>query len=49
MPIKQPQLAKLTRPRLNIAVARGLVSDAVARLRGGCDTLAERPFAGAAA
>jgi hypothetical protein len=49
MPTKQPQLAKLTSPRLHIAVARALVSDAVAHLRGGCDTLAERPFAEAAA
>ncbi len=30
---KAPQLAKLTRPRLHNAVARGHVSDAVARLR----------------
>ena len=30
---KLPQLAKLTRPRLYKAVARGHVSDAVARLR----------------
>jgi hypothetical protein len=36
MPKKQPQLAKLTRPRLHIAVARGLVSDTVARLRAAC-------------
>ena len=34
LPKKWPQLAKLTRPRLYKAVARGLVSDAVARLRG---------------
>ena len=33
MPTKQPQLAKLTRPRLHKAVARGLVSDGGARLR----------------
>ena len=33
MPTKQPQLAKLTRPRLHKAVACGHVSDAVARLR----------------
>jgi hypothetical protein len=32
MPTKRPQLSKPT-PRLHIAVARGLVSDAVARLR----------------
>jgi len=32
--MKRPQLAKLTRPRLYKAVARGHVSDAVARLRG---------------
>ena len=47
MPTKQPQLAKLTRPRLHKAVACGHVSDAVARLRGGCDSLAVRQFAGA--
>jgi hypothetical protein len=34
MPTKQPQLAKLTRPRLHKAVAHGLVSAAGARLRG---------------
>lgn len=33
-PQRRSQLAKLTRPRLHKAVARGLVSDAVARLRG---------------
>lgn len=39
MPTKHPQLAKLTRPRLHKAAARGRVSDAVARLRGaGMDT-----------
>ena len=33
MPKKQPQLAKLTGPRLYNAVARGLVSAVGARLR----------------
>ena len=47
MPTKQLQLAKLTRPRLQKAVARGLVSAEGARLRGGCDSLAVRQFAGA--
>ena len=47
MPKKpQQQLAKLSRPRLHKAVARGHVSDAGARSRGGCDSLAARPFAG---
>ena len=49
MPIKQPQLAKRTRPRLHKAVARGLVSAGGARLRGDRDTLAVRPFAGTVA
>jgi hypothetical protein len=31
---KAPQLAKLTRPRLHMAVSRGLVSATGARLRG---------------
>jgi hypothetical protein len=31
---KAPQLAKLTRPRLHIAVSRGLVTGAAGRLRG---------------
>ena len=42
-----PQLAKLTRPRLHKAVARGLVTGLAGRLRGGCDSLAVRQFAGA--
>jgi hypothetical protein len=31
---KAPQLAKLTRPRLHIAMARGLVTGVAGRLRG---------------
>ena len=34
MPKKAPQLAKLTRPRLHKAVARGLVTGEASRLRG---------------
>jgi hypothetical protein len=33
MPKKQPQLAKLTRPRLHNAVARELVTGGAGRLR----------------
>jgi hypothetical protein len=46
---KPLQLEKLTRPRLHKAATRGHVSDEIARLRGGCDSLVERQFAGAAA
>ncbi len=49
MPKRIPPIAKLTRPRLHKTVTRGHVSDEVARLRGSCDSFAERPFAGATA
>jgi hypothetical protein len=46
---KAPLLAKLTRPRLHNAVARGLVTGGAGRLQGDRDSLAVRPFAGTVA
>jgi hypothetical protein len=44
-----PQLARLTRPRLHNAVARGFVTGGAGRLRGDRDTFALSPFAGTVA